>query len=1074
MDRVLDFSTELDVGLFDNVVNVFYQQHGQQQQMAQQILTQFQENPDAWTRADAILERSQVMQSKVRAADKLATYIALQILEKLIQTKWKVLNPSDREGIKNYIVATILRISDDETALRQQKQYISKLNLVLVQILKQEWPHNWPNFIPEVVGASRTSVSLCENNMAILKLLSEEIFDFGAEGMTQTKIKHLKNQMNGEFSQIFTLCQEVLQNADKPSLLKATLETLLRFLYWIPLGYIFQTDIIDHLLKFLEAPLYRNTTLKCLTEIASLQVGPEHDQRYVFMFQAVLEIVQRTIPPGTDIAAIYDEYRSDDQEFVQNLALFFTTFLTRHLKIVETVVVDKVNVAHFYLLDISRVEEREIFKVCLEYWNKLVSELYEEHQHLPTAEFGNTVLNLPTMAGGVSPNLRVKKYTEVLSRLRVVMIERMVKPEEVLVVENEDGAIVRETMKEVDTIVLYKSMKEVLVYLTHLDPDDTESIMVAKLNKQIDGSEWSWQNLNKLCWAIGSIAYAMNEDKEKHFLVHVIRELLGLVEKKRGKDNKAVVASNIMYVVGQYPRFLRAHWRFLKTVVNKLFEFMHEYHEGVQDMACDTFMKIVQKCRKHFIVQQMHEHTPFIDEILAKIDEHTKDLSPQQVNSFYEAVALIIAVQSAKPVQQRLIADLMRAPNQAWDVLMQRANRNENILADNDSVKLINNILRTNTAACLSLGAAFYPQLGRLYMDMLGLYKVVSETISNEIAQDPVIGPSKAHVRALRAIKKEVLRLVETFVSRADDKPLVASELMPPLLEAILGDYKRNIPKARDAEVLNVVGTFIDKLGPLMADKVAPICDHVFPCTLEMINKEFVEFPEHRSGFFKLIRAINTNCFEALITLNATMFRLLIDSIVWGFKHAMRDIAEISLTVASDMFSNFSRADVQIANAFYHQYFLILLQEVFFILTDSEHQSGFKLQCFVLAQMINMVTMGQVQTPLSGNPEVSNVVFLREHITSMLVTGFPHLQPKQIDVFVLGLFELNSDLQRFKPHLRDFLIQLKEFAGDTADLYLEERELEIEKQKQEAHAKALQIPGMIKASERTDDMLDEF
>jgi hypothetical protein len=36
------------------------------------------------------------------------------------------------------------------------------------------------------------------------------------------------------------------------------------------------------------------------------------------------------------------------------------------------------------------------------------------------------------------------------------------------------------------------------------------------------------------------------------------------------------------YVVGQYPKFLRAHWKFLKTVVNKLFEFMHETHPGVQ------------------------------------------------------------------------------------------------------------------------------------------------------------------------------------------------------------------------------------------------------------------------------------------------------------------------------------------------------------------------------------------------------------------------------------------------------------------------------------------------------------
>lgn len=80
---------------------------------------------------------------------------------------------------------------------------------------------------------------------------------------------------------------------------------------------------------------------------------------------------------------------------------------------------------------------------------------------------------------------------------------------------------------------------------------------------------------------VQSSKYFSDEETEKRFLVTVIKELLGLVEMKRGKDNKAVVASNIMYIVGQYPRFLKAHWKFLKTVVNKLFEFMHETHEGV-------------------------------------------------------------------------------------------------------------------------------------------------------------------------------------------------------------------------------------------------------------------------------------------------------------------------------------------------------------------------------------------------------------------------------------------------------------------------------------------------------------
>lgn len=107
---------------------------------------------------------------------------------------------------------------------------------------------------------------------------------------------------------------------------------------------------------------------------------------------------------------------------------------------------------------------------------------------------------------------------------------------------------------------------------------------------------------------------------------------------KRGKDNKAVIASNIMYVVGQYPRFLKAHWRFLKTVINKLFEFMHESHEGVQDMACDTFMKIASKCKRQFVSQQPGEQAPFIEEILAKIPSIICDLHPQQVRCLASAL----------------------------------------------------------------------------------------------------------------------------------------------------------------------------------------------------------------------------------------------------------------------------------------------------------------------------------------------------------------------------------------------------------------------------------------------------
>ena len=47
-------------------------------------------------------------------------------------------------------------------------------------------------------------------------------------------------------------------------------------------------------------------------------------------------------------------------------------------------------------------------------------------------------------------------------QVRLVMISRMAKPEEVLVVENEQGEVVREFMKDTDAINMYKSMRETL------------------------------------------------------------------------------------------------------------------------------------------------------------------------------------------------------------------------------------------------------------------------------------------------------------------------------------------------------------------------------------------------------------------------------------------------------------------------------------------------------------------------------------------------------------------------------------------------------------------------------------
>lgn len=920
--------------------------------------------------------------------------------------------------------------------------------------------------------------------MVVLKLLSEEIFDFSAEQMTQQKITSLKNQMCGEFSEIFQLCSEILEKASKSSLIKATLETLLRFLNWIPLGYVFGTSIIETLRnRFLSVPEFRNVTIKCLTEIAALQVVEQYDPKFVSLLNMVMESVGSMIPLNTNFKEAYDSAGSQEQDLIQNLALFLSTFLAAHVKLLENQANREVLLtAHYYLVKISTVDEREIFKICLEYWSKLVAELYEEIQQLPITDMNPLMtmnLNAGLANGGAAhPNLlanmplRKHMYADVLSNLRVVMIEKMVRPEEVMIVENDEGEIVREFVKESDTITLYKSMRECLVYLTHLDVIDTEMIMSEKLSRQVDESEWSWNNLNTLCWAIGSISGAMNEETEKRFLVTVIKDLLGLTEMKRGKDNKAVCASNIMYIVGQYPRFLKAHWKFLKTVVNKLFEFMHETHEGVQDMACDTFIKIAQKCKRHFVAQQTGEHEPFIDEIVRNLSKITCDLAPQQIHTFYEACGHMISAQPQKPIQERLINDLMALPNSAWDSIIAQAGQNIDVLNDNNTIKILGNVMKTNVAACSSIGGYFFPQIARIYMDLLGLYKAVSEVISDTVAAQGNIATKTPRVRSLRTIKKEVLKLIETYVSCADDLESVNTNLVPPLLEAVLGDYSRNVPDARDAEVLNMMSVIIARLGGLITERIPAIMDAVFECTLDMINKDFAEFPEHRVAFFQFLRSVNLHCFEALLALPAQKFKLVIDSLCWAFKHTMRDIAETGLSICLELINNIAAAPENIANAFYQSFYLALLQDVFFVLTDSDHKSGFRMQSVILARMFNLVETNAIRAPLYTPQQVpdattSNAVFLRNFVVKLLQAAFPHLQTYvisrlcllttslQIEQFVQGLFALNQDLPKFKLNLRDFLVNIKEFAGeDDVELYQEEKETELEERQKADRQKA--------------------
>lgn len=1061
-DLIANFSVEL----LDQVVSALYS--GQASQEVQQMLIMFQEHPDAWTRVDAILETAQNPNTKI---------LALSVLDACTKTRWRTLPMEQREGIKSYLIGLVIKLSSNDVLLKEHAALLKRLNRSIVQILKQDWPQNWPSFIPDLVTASKSNDSLCTNNMHILQLLSEEVFDFSNAEMTQEKMRDMKHSLNKEFSLIFELCFHHLENSSNATLLSVTLETLLRFLSWIPIGYIMETSLIEILaLKFFPAAAFQNITLQCLVEVSNLTFADhpnlhEYNVKFAQMFLSIIGHVSTMLQPEINLADAFRTGSPSVQEFVRHLSLFITIFCRNHLGLLENgddSTRNAISSALSFLLRISTVDDDSIFKICLEYWIGLVTELYNSNRALPVQ---------PLLLGrAINKSPRLMFYAPLLSQLRLVLIQRMARPEEVLVVEDENGEIVRENMKDTDAINLYKSMRECLVYLTNLDAQDTQEIILSKLAKQMDGSEYSWNNLNTLCWAVGSISGALTEDQEKNFVVHVIKALLELCDRKRGKDHKAVIASNILYVVGQYPRFLRLHWRFLKTVVNKLFEFMHEKHPGVQDMACDTFLKIAKKCRRKFVVRQDDaDPRPYIEDMLEQLPITIQDLEPGQVQTYYEAMGHIIQSQTDPAKRQALIYKLMELPNKSWTAIVTQATSDMASLVDPKTIKSVTSILKTNVRVASAVGPGYIVQLGRIYVEMLQIYKVYSEFISNECATKGVSATAHSIVRNMRTVKKEVIKLIEVFVesSQPADQESIISSFLPELLDPLLGDYLRGVPSARESVVLSLFATIINKLGSNILDIVPRVFEATFQCTLEMITANFEDFPDHRLHFFNLLRAINSKCFRAFFMVSPDQFKLVIDSIVWAFKHIERNIADTGLNILYELLGNIENSEI--ANQFYQTYYLSLLQDLFAVLTDTLHKPGFKMHSTLLAKMFGIVENGSVTVPLfdpSTAAFPNNASFLRSFVVNLLASAFTNLTQHDVERFVQGLFALNANLEAFKMHLRDFLIQLKEFSatGDNnADLFREESEAQASAQRQAEQERILAVPGLMYRSKAGEE-----
>jgi len=121
---------------------------------------------------------------------------------------------------------------------------------------------------------------------------------------------------------------------------------------------------------------------------------------------------------------------------------------------------------------------------------------------------------------------------------------------------------------------------------------------------------------------------------------------------------------------------------------------------------------------------------------------------------------------------------------------------------------------------------------------------------------------------------------------------------------------------------------------------------------------------------------------------------------MWASKHDNREVEYAGLNMCLELITNIADSDPATSNAFFQTFYITILQDVFFVLTDTDHKAGFKSQSLLLSRMFYFVqpadgTQPKIQGPIYGPEQApagtSNQEFLGQFVSQLLTNAFPNL-----------------------------------------------------------------------------------
>ena len=1016
---------------------------------ATSFLENLKQNTNFWVHTKSIIQNTN---------DPNTIFFTLSALQEVISKKWGALEQTSQEQIRNFILESIINWCLIENPVGHVRLCINKMNSVLVEIVKREWRTTWKTALSDIINSSYRNENICANNLKILKELSGEIFDYERKNMTSDEIRELKNEFTNEFQKVYQLCSDVAKSyLQSPSSVNADLiniciETLHAFLGWVPPCYVLTTDLMDEILiKLLKEKKFIIKTLNCYEQVFKIPIS-DFEQDYNLSETVKMKLVQQFGNFLDILAANYKIHESLEinrlsllkKEFrflnyfnqtTQGFAMAISNFFTTHsVWLLEWIqqqsafaeIVQKLKMGLAFMAAFTEVKDPILFKNCVDFWNYFLKNMNQDSKKGTT----KSVLDLSEITFA---DIK-REFSKPLSDMIMFLVMRVPKPQEIRIIIDEQGLPKKEELVDSENSMVYETVKEILRMYAFENYQTTKQIIIYKLETQVNFSDWSYDNLNSICWATGCLADLQMSADERNLFVNVLRILLSLCATKKSLEDKIVIAANIMHIVSQNHVYLKDISTFLGIVVKKLLEFADEKSDEICEMACNTLTKIAKELGPQFVKvstgQDGKPQETLIEMVLELMQQIVPKMNIVRKIDFYEAVGYMIAAETNEQIK---IGYLIRASSELERIWMNVCNNltNEEFFNDIENANGISLFLRINANFCASIGESYKLYFDRCFQSLEQVYQNYYALICKMINQ---LGPQAlgySEMKKYRGVRKDILSLFQNFILIHKNNPGLFVANYGNTFNDLILIFVSETSDTKEAEVFDMISTALSILDKQSIPALLSSLPLILQSTLPMITQDFTSYPEVRIAFFGLLKSISDNCFEIFLALETGSFQTIINCLLWALRHEIMTIHEVGIEAINSLLSNINTNQAYMTE-FYSVYYPQIFNEILFVTTDKMHQNGFPEQAkslFMLLRIVNSFSFSL----FGGNED--NTMQLYHHVLKIMSSEFRNLSQQSHELQLQKLFTaVNGTEKEFKVALKDYLISLNLHTGTLNEI----------------------------------------